>query len=210
MKEESINNRIVSLLNDSSSGAISSSELFYGTLSLITLLYGRNSIQVETYLKEAEIIRSKWTGGSEGKFIINLAYGMLKALEAEINLGLIGSLERTLTGEVLTDFLQLARTAFSETGDDAKNVSAVLAASLFEDTIRRIAGVNGISHKERLQDVIIELKEAKILQGSQVGIANSYLNFRNSALHAQWDKLERESVASVLSFVEQLLLKHFS
>jgi hypothetical protein len=60
-----------------------------------------------------------------------------------------------------------------------------------------------------LADVLTALKDNGILQGSQVGIAQSYLNFRNNALHAKWDQIERESVASVLGFVEQLLLKHF-
>jgi hypothetical protein len=61
-----------------------------------------------------------------------------------------------------------------------------------------------------LQDVITELKNESLLKGSQVGIANSYLNFRNNALHAQWEKIERESVASVLGFCEQLMLKEIA
>lgn len=45
---------------------------------------------------------------------------------------------------------------------------------------------------------------------SEFPIAQSYLSFRNHALHANWDKIEKESIHSVLGFVEQLLLKHFS
>jgi hypothetical protein len=37
-----------------------------------------------------------------------------------------------------------------------------------------------------------------------------YLNFRNNSLHAQWDKIERESMASVLGFCEQLLIKEIT
>ena len=131
-------------------------------------------------------------------------------MKAELEAGIVGSLQKTITGGVLTDFLQLARAALAEKGDNAKNVAAVLAASLFEDTIRRIAISNGIPHVEKLQDVINELKTKEILQGSQVGIALSYLNFRNNSLHAQWDKVEREAVASVLGFVEQLLIRYFT
>ena len=97
---------------------------------------------------------------------------------------------------MLSDFLQLARAALDEKGDGAKNVAAVLAAALFEDSIRRLSISDGAPHIERLQDVITDLKDRGVLKGSQVGIANSYLNFRNNALHAQWDKIERESVAS--------------
>jgi hypothetical protein len=93
--------------------------------------------------------------------------------------------------------------------DESKNVAAVLAAAAFEDTLRRMASHHGIPHTEKLADLLNELKTKKLLQGSQVGIANSYLNFRNNALHAQWDKVERAGVASVLGFVEQLLLTNF-
>jgi len=58
--------------------------------------------------------------------------------------------------------------------------------------------------------VLNKLKDAGVIKSPQLGIAQSYLSFRNHALHANWDKIEKESVASVLGFVEELLLKHFS
>jgi hypothetical protein len=213
MKEEDIKNRIDFLLAGGSGGGdrhSRSHELFHGALSIMILLYGPNSVQVQNLTKEAEIIRGKFSGVAAADYISFLAEGTLRNLKAETEAGVIDSLQKTVTGEVLTDFLQLARSALDEKGDDAKNVAAVLTAALFEDTIRRLAAANGIPHIEKLQDVITELKNANILQGSQVGIANSYLNFRNNSLHAQWDKVGRESVASVLGFVEQLLLRYFS
>jgi hypothetical protein len=132
------------------------------------------------------------------------------SVEDDIKLGLTENLRTKIAGEVLTDFLQLSRTALEEKGNDTKNVAAVLAAALFEDTIRRLAIANGIPHLEKLADVLKELKDKGIIQGTQVGIAQSYLSFRNNALHAQWEKVEKESVASVLGFVEQLLMKNFS
>ena len=170
----------------------------------------QSRLQVQNFIKEADVIRGKFTGTHYADSITLVAQGALRNTKSEVEAGLIDSLEKTVTGEVLTDFLQLARAALSEKGDDAKNVAAVLSAALFEDTIRRLATANGIPHIEKLQNVITELKDKGILQGSQVGIANSYLNFRNNSLHAQWDKVERESVASVLGFIEQLLMKHFS
>jgi hypothetical protein len=131
-------------------------------------------------------------------------------MKAALKGGLVESFQKTITGEVLTDFLQLAREVLQEEGDNSKNIASVLAASLFEDTSRRLAINNGIPHIARLQDVLIELKNKEILQGTQIGIANSYLNFRNNAMHAQWDKIERESIASVLGFVEQVLIRYFA
>jgi len=61
-----------------------------------------------------------------------------------------------------------------------------------------------------LAEVLTELKNKGVLDGTQIGVAQSYLTFRNKSLHAEWDKVGRETVASVLAFTEQLLLKHFS
>ncbi|MFZ0319468.1 MAG: hypothetical protein WAL56_10115 [Candidatus Sulfotelmatobacter sp.] len=70
-----------------------------------------------------------------------------------------------------------------------------------------LAGVVG---KDDLADVLKKLKDADVIKSPQIGIAQSYLTFRNRALHANWNEIQRESVVSVLGFVEQLLLKHFS
>jgi len=52
--------------------------------------------------------------------------------------------------------------------------------------------------QDDLSDVLKKLKDADVMQGPQVGIAQSYMNFRNHALHANWDKIEKESIHSVL------------
>jgi hypothetical protein len=204
MKESDLKNRVEALL---SSGK--DYELYQGALTLLSAVHGTGSIQVDALVKDAEQVRSKWSPASGDREVGRLARKALSNLKGELDAGLVGSLQRTITGEVLTDFIHLARTALEEKGDEAKKVAAVLAASVYEDTIRRLALTNGIPHIEKLADVLTSLKDKGLLQGSQVGIANSYLNFRNNALHAQWDKVEREAVVSVLGFVEQLLLKHF-
>ena len=106
--------------------------------------------------------------------------------------------------------VKLSRESLGESGDGAKNVAAVLAAAAFEDTIRRLAEQEGISEQGRkLADVLTDLKNQEVLAGAQVGIAQSYLKFRNDALHAQWDAVERSGVNIVLGFTEQLIVKHF-
>jgi hypothetical protein len=87
-------------------------------------------------------------------------------------------------------------------------VAAVLAAAAFEDILRRLTEVNGIPHHEKLADVHTALKDVGVLQGAEVGIAQSYLSFRNRSLHAQWSDVDRPSINSVLAFTEQMILKH--
>jgi uncharacterized protein YutE (UPF0331/DUF86 family) len=210
-REEDIRKRVSSLLNPENLGSdvASGEEMFNSTLNILTVLYGQESYQTQSFIKGAEVIRERDGGSLAAFWIKELADRVLRGIIADLDAGIVGNLQGKVVREVLTDFLQLARATSKESGNDAKNVAAVLTAALFEDTIRRMARSIGIPHIEKLQDIITQLKEEGIIQGPQVGIAISYLNFRNRALHAQWDQIERESVASVLGFVEELLEKHF-
>lgn len=139
------------------------------------------------------------------------AKSALLNLKAEMDGGFSGTLKQYLTAEILTDFIQLARAALDENTDGAKNVAAVLTAAAFEDTIRRMGSqFAGITGENDLKDVIEALKKSGTLQSPQLGIALGYLSFRNHALHAKWQQIQREAVQSVLGFVEELLLKHFA
>jgi hypothetical protein len=69
--------------------------------------------------------------------------------------------------------------------------------------------VTGRLNRDNLEEVVNQLKDAGVLVAPQLGVAKGYLNFRNRSLHANWDQIERATVASALAFVEELLLKHF-
>jgi hypothetical protein len=182
-----------------------------GVLSLFDSLYGPRSRQgtaLETSLRDVQK-----SGHPANANIISYSIGILRGaltnLQQELAVGLVGSIRAAVTGEVLSDFLLLAKEALVEPGDAPKNVAAVLAAAAYEDVLRRLASVDSSAPSEKLADVITALKDRGLLKGSQVGIAQSYLNLRNCALHAQWDKVDRPGVQSVIAFTEQLLLTHF-
>jgi len=186
-------------------------EVYQGTLTVLLTVYGPESYQIRTLQQVAEQAFFKYpTNTVYAENLTTHVLGTLRNLKAEIDGGVIGSLQKRLTGEVLTDFIQLARATVDESEGREKNVAAVLAAAAYEDTIRRMgAAFAGVMGRNDLDEVIGALKKAGVLQSPQLGIAVSYLKFRNDALHADWDKIELPSVHSVLAFVEQLLLKYF-
>jgi hypothetical protein len=113
-----------------------------------------------------------------------------------------------ISGEVLGDFLGLARVALDE---DKKDVAAVLAAAAFEETMRRMGSeLADIQDRPKLSDVLQTLKAKDVLVGPQFSTAQSYLTFRNRALHAEWDQIDRPTVVSAAAFVGELLPKYFS
>jgi hypothetical protein len=68
----------------------------------------------------------------------------------------------------------------------------------------------GIVGRPNLEEVVTTLKNADILKGGEVATALSYLPFRNSSLHAHWEKVQKSQVQSCIAFIEALLVKHFS
>jgi hypothetical protein len=121
--------------------------------------------------------------------------GTIENLKTEIEGGFVGSLQKRVASDVLSDLVQLARVVLDELGDNAKNVAAVLAAAAFEDTIRRMGSVfAGVIGKDDLSDVIEALKMKGFLVPPQLGIVLSFLDFRDRALHANWNDIDRAAV----------------
>lgn len=167
-------------------------EVLAGVRSLYHRFYTRDSPQ----LRMLEVLN------------VAKAAGLLRNLAGEIRLGLVDSLRGRIIGEVSSDSLQLSRQLLN---DGNVNTAAVLVAASFEETLRRMGSEFAeVAGRPKLADVITALKDHELLRGAEVGSAQSYLQFRNHALHAEWDKIEKSVVVAVLAFVEQLLIRHFS
>jgi hypothetical protein len=189
-------------------------EEYQGTLALLISLYGTSSHQEETLLSSAKRASNLAGGLIEHNFphqVRPVIKGTLRAIRADLEAGLIGNVAQRAAGEVLGDMLGLAKEAMALSTESAKNVAAVLTAAAYEDTIRQmgttLANVRG---RPDLSAVITALKDAGVLVGAALTTGQSYLKFRNDALHADWANVDRAVVGSCMAFVEALLLKHFS
>ena len=128
-------------------------------------------------------------------------------MRGDIEADLIGNLRRHAIGEVLSDMLLLAKEALEEGTDGSKKVAAVLAAVAYEDTIRRMGeSLATVPGRPPLQEVVTKLKTANAITGSEVGIVQSHLSFRNNAVHAHWGQVTETATKSCISLVEALLL----
>jgi len=187
-------------------------ELYHGTVTLLGRTHGENSHQVKTFNEAVATFRkSKESFWAISLETIQYSRGVLASLKGEVEQGLIGNLRREVTGEVLADLLDLAKAALHQGTDGSKNVAAVLAAAAFEDTLRRLGALYCDIHaRESLPDILVRLKTADILKGSQIGVVQSHFQFRNDAMHADWDKIDTVAVGTVIGLVQELLLKHLS
>jgi hypothetical protein len=185
-----------------------SEEMQFAT-SMIAAFYGPESPQMKTFRDTAD-------GIHKGKEAVqhNLqmhARATIRNVKAELQAGLVKNVRALIAGENIAELLALAKDVLSENSEAAKNVGAVLVAAAFEDLIRRMGAVfAGVISRPDLQEVIGTLKQKDVLKGGEPTTALGYLKFRNDSLHADWNKVERSQIHSCLSFIEQLLLKHFS
>jgi hypothetical protein len=180
-------------------------EVQQGTLTAMRALYGSessNEQQLLLAIDEHKLARPDLVS------IGMVLEGALANMLSEVESGFVGSLHARVAAEVLGDLLRLAKEVLNETGPDAKNVGAVLVAAAFEDAMRRLAIVRDLPEQEKLADLLVDLKNAGILQGAQVAIAQSYLSFRNRALHARWEQIERPETQAVLAFTEGIIGLH--
>jgi len=178
--------------------------------SMINAFYGPESAQMATFRSTTEGIQRTKAPNVPSQLSMH-SIATIRNVQSEIKAGLIKSVRALLTGEIVAEFLALAKELLADNSEAAKNVGSVLVAAAFEDLIRRMgAEFAGVVDRPKLEQVISILKQHDVLKGGEPAIAQGYLKFRNDSLHADWKNVERSQVQSCLTFSEALLLKHFS
>lgn len=187
----------------------SSEELFVGTLSVSTIVYGKNSTQVKYLIDMRDkIANSGYNENSKYSALFQSSKGYITNLEKEIIGDMIYSLERMITGELFSDFILMAKESI-ESG--YKDVAVVLACASLEDSLKKLSHLNEIDvDGKEMSDIINILKSNEILSGPQLKVIQSYIKLRNKAFHAEWDKIDTPEVKSLIAFLEEFIIKHFS
>jgi hypothetical protein len=169
------------------------------------MLYGKNSNQITTLL-EYRNLSEKFA--SPTYMFMRSVSGTLRSTKKEIELGLISSIEKVVTGELFGDFISMAKSTISE---GYKDVSAVLASAALEDALKKYAAIKGLNVEDKeMSKVINALKAESLLKGPQASIIGSYVQLRNKAFHAEWNKIDTPDVKSLISFTEEFILNKFS
>ena len=180
--------------------------------SMLAALYGAASPQFNQFRASCDaILKSGWHHMVVQQELLDLAIGTLQSASDELDGGLVVGLKVTVTGEILAELVRVGKEVLDDRTEEAKNVGAVLVSAAYEGIVRRMGeDFACVLGRPKLEEVITSLKTAGVLKGGQVGIAQSYLKFRNDSLHADWSKVDRSQVESCLAFVEALLVKHFT
>ena len=136
-------------------------------------------------------------------------FGAFQAAHDAYDNDLLFDLEIQTAADIFGSFTAAATQAVKE---NKKDVAAVIASAALEDALKRYAVRNGLTVDDEttLATVINALKSKGLVSGALKPLLAGMLKTRNSAMHADWDKITEPEVASLIGFVEQFLLTNFS
>ncbi|HVK57127.1 MAG TPA: hypothetical protein VM532_19115 [Burkholderiales bacterium] len=135
--------------------------------------------------------------------VLNKVFGVLQSVRAEANAGMLTKLEYQVFATAFDDFLDHA-SSFHKAGKVKE--AAILVSSVLEDTVKRIAVKNGIDPRGlSLEPLIDQLANADVISAVKSKRIKSYAGVRNTALHAEWEKLDLKDVGHAIEGVRELL-----
>ncbi len=182
------------------------------TISILSAVYSDPSPQLANFtgrLEKGLGMLDGWNHSYDARIATEIE-SVLDAAIADCEAGLTGNLRVRAKGEVLGDFVALAREALEENGEDSDRVAGVLAAAALEETLKQLGESTSIDVYNRdMRGVIQKLKDGGVLEGPQAGLALGYSQFRDKAFHGQFEEIERATTVSALAFVEGLLTTRF-
>lgn len=135
--------------------------------------------------------------------VLQKVQGVLQSVLAEAQNGLLTKLEYQVFATAFDDFLDHAE-GFHKSGKLKE--SAILVSAVLEDTLKRVAIKNEISVAGvSLDPLIDELTKIGVFTPVKAKRMKSCSGVRNSALHAEWEKLDLKDVGTVIDVVRELL-----
>lgn len=200
--------QINALINISGDGNSEHAQVVSGTINILELVYGKDSHKTKAFLEQhATGFKQKESTRLVLMGLADTAKGVLQSIKSEVESDLVGSIQLQAQGGIFGDFLSLSKNSL----DENKNVAAVLACAALEDALKRYAEQKGLNVSDAdMSQVINALKSNSLLKEPQASIVQSYVKLRNKAFHAEWDKIEKESVGAAIGFTEQFILSNFS
>jgi uncharacterized protein YutE (UPF0331/DUF86 family) len=129
--------------------------------------------------------------------------GLLSSAREEFEQGLLGRIEYVVAAATFDDFLDHAASYHKA---DRKIEASVLASAVLEDTVKKIAGKNGLAVAGKSLDPLIdELVKAGVLTPVKAKRVKSFAAVRNHALHAEWDSFDIRDVGELIAGTRELV-----
>ena len=135
--------------------------------------------------------------------------GILRAVQEDLEHGLLSNVRTLLTAEIFTDFLEMSEHLL-ESG--YKDPAASLVGAVLEDGLRRIASSAGVTVKSRddLGSLSQRCADAGVYDRLAQKKIHLWNDIRNNADHGHFDAYSPEDVADMVRGVANFLNDHLS
>ena len=168
--------------------------------NLLFRVFGENSPHYKNFLSVLNHFRNYPSDFEKAKSI-------LTASKEDYEGEYLFQLDNFIAGDILGDFVSLAKITLKEGN---KDVAAVLASAALEDALKKYASKNDLEVNDKsMQEVVSALKSKGLVSGAQKSLLDTMPKLRDYAMHANWEKIKPEDVSSIIGFVEQFLLSNF-
>jgi hypothetical protein len=165
-------------------------------LSLINQLFGTS----HSYYSEFDKTLNKTYYASE----VNSGVEILKAIKLEIEEGWLTSIRKLVTADVFSDFLEMAEHLLKEGYKDA---AAVIAGSVLEDSLRKLAVINGVSVRSEkgkpltIEPINVELAKLEVYNQLVKKQVTAWADLRNNAAHGNFGKYDEAQVKRMIEYI---------
>ena len=138
--------------------------------------------------------------------VVGSILGSIKAVYSDYKDGMLTNVRNLLRAEIFVDFLEMGEYLLNEGYKDA---AAVITGSVLEDTLRELAVQNEIDinkNNGNFKTIGLlnnELSKEEVYDKFIQKQITSWVDLRNNAAHARYDKYDAEQVKMMLLFVQK-------
>lgn len=136
--------------------------------------------------------------------------GILRALRDDYAAGYMTSVEELVHADLFSDFLEMADELVVKGYKDA---AAVIAGSVLEEHLRKLALAHGVSiragasHK-KADTINADLMKAGVYNKLELKQVTAWLGLRNDAAHGNYDNYDKAQVVGLIRDVRDFMIRH--
>jgi hypothetical protein len=164
------------------------------------------------YLQAAKEPFERGWGSEEASTFVHVA-AALAAFRSDVEGGYLKTLAELIHADVFADLLEMA----SELHDKRyKDAAAVIAGSVLEEHLRKLASGNGVAIAKpdgsplKAGVINAELVKAGIYNKLEEKAVTAWLGLRNSAAHGKYDDFGETQVANLIRDVRDFMVRHLA
>jgi hypothetical protein len=162
------------------------------------------------YLQAAREPFERGWGSEDASTFVHVA-AALAAFRSDVEGGYLKTLAELIHADVFADLLGMA-TELQEKG--YKDAAAVIAGSILEEHLRKLADSSGIaptkSDGSPLKASVLnaDLAKAEIYNKLEEKAVTAWLGLRNSAAHGKYDEFDETQVANLIRDIRDFMIRH--